>query len=258
MQHGLDGDTRAIDVWLAFEEDVDIALLQGEYVERLNTDEQHRMMRYVRSIDRGRYIIARTLVRSVLARYYDVDPSLLVFGEDEYRRPYVAYPADAQDIVFNVSHSSGIAAVAVSRQNRLGMDVESIPEATIVAEVSCCLATTEQEIIAASPPDTRCRVFTDLWTLKESYIKALGRGMSIPLDRFAFSFPDSDTILLDDLNAHTRGAGVWHFWQFALPDGRILAICSDRCRHPDSIHFSRVVPLVSETSFQIPLIRCSR
>lgn len=257
MSGPLAGQAGRIDIWLAFERDIDKAFVADMYVGCLSEDERLRMVRFVRPADRDRYVITRALVRSILARYYSVEPSSLVFQGDAHGRPHVLRPSGDHKIVFNVSHADGIAALGVATGTRLGLDVEPVPQADVVDEVERYFAPEERELMSVSPLAMRRRRFAELWTLKEAYVKALGVGMSVPLDSFAFSFPEPGIVALREAVAAARESHSCRFWQFALPTGHVLAICSDRQSDSSEVLVHSVVPLVSEARLDCTLIRCS-
>lgn len=103
------------------------------------------------------------------------------YGRAEYGKPFFL---NAPDIHFNISHSSTKVAVALS-DSEIGCDIEEVgsfdPD---VAKMS--LSREEYEaVMAGESPDARCAAFFRYWTLKESYMKATGRGLSLPPGSFS-------------------------------------------------------------------------
>jgi 4'-phosphopantetheinyl transferase len=153
--------------------------------EILDRDERRRADRFRFETLRTRFILAHGFLRDVLAGYLDADVSKIVFRIDDYGKPHLI----DRRLQFNLSRSSALAVVAVTTERRIGVDIEQIrplkdPEA-IAHEL---FAGPEGASLAALPPRERMGAFFACWVRKEAYIKALGRGLSIPLDCFDTTF----------------------------------------------------------------------
>lgn len=107
---------------------------------------------------------------------------------------------------------------------------------------------TARECCSGQPPrGQRHKCYFAYWTLKEAYIKAHGRGMSIPLNCFSFTFPQQNTIHLHIDADQDNNAERWQFWQFRHEDSYLLSICAERWNAlPPALRFHRMVPTVSE------------
>jgi 4'-phosphopantetheinyl transferase len=119
----------------------------------------------------------------VLSEYLDAAPGQLTFRYGARGKPELA--ADlAGALSFNESESEGLAVVAVARGRRLGVDVERlrpVPEAERI--VSGFGSAHEKEAFAGLPPEEQQDVFLRWWTGKEAVVKALGEGLSMPLEK---------------------------------------------------------------------------
>lgn len=154
----------------------------------LAPDEVERAERFVLEDARRRWIAARGLLRSVLARYAGCAPGELRIA----RRPClhcggphgkpVLEGEPGERLAFNLTHSHDVAAVAVTAGVEVGLDVERRDAARDLDRLArATLAPDEQERLDALPPAERARAFFDAWTRKEALLKATGEGIFRPL-----------------------------------------------------------------------------
>jgi 4'-phosphopantetheinyl transferase len=157
------------------------------YAPLLDDDERARAGRFVFARHRDAFTIAHALVRCTLSRYAAVAPAEWRFVANEHGRPRVhpSLTAAVGGLDFNLSHADGIAVVLVGR-GMLGVDVEPLERHAPLEVADRYFAPAEVRALAALPPPERPRRFLEYWTLKESYIKARGLGLALPLDAFAF------------------------------------------------------------------------
>jgi 4'-phosphopantetheinyl transferase len=162
----------------------------------LSADEQARADRFHQDADRSRYVMARAHLRDLLGEYLGEDPARIRLNYDPYGKPSLAHPAAS--LQFNVSHSDAIALYAFATCRRVGIDVERIrPEAARDGIAEAFFAPTERAQLRALAPTLQVRAFFECWTRKEAFLKALGRGLSLPLSAFTVSVgPDSPASLL--------------------------------------------------------------
>ena len=163
----------------------------------LSSDEQVRAGRFYFERDRSRFVITRGSLRSILARYVNVPARELVFSYSDHGKPSLAFP-ESSDVTFNVSHSGDLSLVVVSRRRLVGVDVERIRPETATEDIAGRFFSTEEvRELMRLPEDLRSAGFFNCWTRKEAYIKALGEGLSHPLDSFAISLsPEVPVVLL--------------------------------------------------------------
>ncbi len=151
----------------------------------LSADEIARAERFVRQRDSEHFIAARGALRSVLAGYLGVRPDEVAFGYGERGKPTLAEQFADREIRFNLSHSHGLALLAVTRGREVGIDVEFIERKLEHEQIATrFFSASECEELLALPPAQRSEGFFRCWTRKEAYIKALGEGLSHPLADF--------------------------------------------------------------------------
>ena len=184
----------------------------------LSADERARLDRFVLDKTRREYVTARSLVRTTLSRYAEVEPRSWTFRDNAWGRPEISTPSPLR---FNVSHADGIVVCAVTHDRELGVDVESLDRVTTnVAEDF--FAPCEVAALRALPEPAQRERFLEYWTLKESYIKARGMGLALALDEFWFRF---DPLVLEVSNGDDPQR--WQFAQLRLPN-HLLAVCVER------------------------------
>ncbi|MBQ8073869.1 MAG: 4'-phosphopantetheinyl transferase superfamily protein [Clostridia bacterium] len=110
-----------------------------------------------------------------------VEARTAAFAEGAYGKPYLpAYP----EIQFSLSHS-GIWAMCAVCDEPVGCDVERAERGSERLARRFFHPAEQAALAAAGEETARDNLFTRLWTRKESYIKARGEGLSLPLDSFS-------------------------------------------------------------------------
>ncbi len=161
---------------------------QPSLFECLSSAERDRAARFRFEKDRWSYQVSHAWKRRILGRYLDRDPAALAFATGEWGKPELASPED-HGIRFNLSHSKGVTLIAVAPKLDLGVDVEELQNAERMEPIFQRFGATEEK--AALAPDLNerdlGRMLTAWWVGKEAYIKAVGMGLSLPLDQFSLS-----------------------------------------------------------------------
>ena len=145
---------------------------QQYYYSLLSIDEQQRADKFCVVLPQQRFIVARGMLRELLARYLPEQP--LVFQYGEYGKPYLAN----EPLYFNLSHAEEQLIIAVSYASPLGIDVEYNLRRTDRQLISEHVFTQqEQQYLLRIPESQQCSAFFHCWTRKEAYIKAIGQGV---------------------------------------------------------------------------------
>lgn len=171
----------------------------------LNDEERARLARFRFDADASSYASAHALLRLALTeRDPRTAPSGWRFRTAEFGKPEIEAPAGDQgredaDLRFNLSHSRGFVATATLRGGEIGVDVEAIRTLEVARELrSRVLSPLESEALDALPPALQPERFFSIWSLKESYIKARGLGLRLPLREISFSFHGSHVAQLSE------------------------------------------------------------
>lgn len=254
-----------IDIWLTHYGDIVDDRHLDSLRPLLTADEASQERRFYFADDRKRYLVTRAMVRKVLSRYVPIEPERWAFSTNDYGRPRIAEEIassqpHARNLVFNISHTRGLIALAITRGRDLGVDVENTAARRLSLDVArAYFSPSEVEDLFRAPPDLQQDRFFEYWTFKESYIKARGMGLSLPLDRFSFQFPHHHAVRISIDPDLEDDAERWSFWQYRPTPDYLLAICAER--------HTGILPTVSIRNFNpsageaLPLIaqlgRCS-
>jgi 4'-phosphopantetheinyl transferase len=165
--------------------DIDAGPLAG----LLSADERERAGRFAFERDRRRYIVARARLRQLLGERLGAAPESLQFVYKPHGKPALARCPGRRDLRFNVSHCGEVAAYAFAEGRAVGVDIEEIRELPDAEDIAMrFFSRRERAAYMRLPVRERPQGFFNCWTRKEAFIKALGSGLSCPLDSFDVSF----------------------------------------------------------------------
>jgi len=155
---------------------------QAHYFATLDQREQTIAGRFKREILTQRYILAHGLLREVLAKYVNESAIDLQFMHSEKGKPFLLnYP----ELSFNMSHTGDSWVLAVVQAKcHLGIDIEYFKvRESWQGLVKKCFSAEESEYWHGLPVADQGRFFYQLWVRKEAFVKALGEGITLGLDR---------------------------------------------------------------------------
>lgn len=220
--------------------------LLARYAALMTAEERARNARYLFERSRLEHLVGRALVRTTLSRYADVAPEAWRFREGERGRPEIDAPAGAPPLRFNLSHTSGLVAVAVTLERDVGVDVEDGGRERATLEIADrFFSPREVADLRALPEGDRRDGFFTYWTLKEAYIKAVGLGLAIPLDHFSFLLASGAPVGVAFAPEREDDPAAWQFERARPSDRHHLALAVRRGRAPDlRVVTADVVPLL--------------
>ncbi len=199
---------------------------RGEsFLRTLAADEQTRAGRFYFAKDREHFIVARGVLRDILGRYLNRAPGRLSFCYGAHGKPYLAGRAEVDRICFSVSHSRGAALYAVARGREVGIDLERVRNDLPVAELATrFFSRSEAARLRALPIAAQGKAFFRSWTRKEAYIKALGGGLSIPLDRLDVAQATAEPGPIADMQRDPSHASRWSVQELPATPGYMAAL----------------------------------
>jgi 4'-phosphopantetheinyl transferase len=233
----------------------------------LSDDERSRAERFTFPGLRERFVGARGVLRTILGRYLDMPPERIRFAYNNFGKPALLdEPLDGGDmtgdqrrddqltrdqspsrppgsaasgcgaagggVAFNLSHSGDLALLGIACGREIGVDIERHrPEVNCEQLAEHFFAPVEVAALRALAPGERRAAFFACWSRKEAYIKAVGRGLSTPLDGFAVSLaPTAPAALLWARDAPHEIAR-WMLTSPLVGEGYSAAVCAERSVH---------------------------
>lgn len=132
-----------------------------------------------------------------------------------YGKPYLK----SKEIHFNLSHSESMVMCAVS-DKEIGCDVEKVEDIELEIARRFFFTTEYEAIINASDKKEQQKIFFRLWTLKESFMKAVGLGMKLPLDSFRIDISNKNPAVFQTVNKNS-----YYFKEYNFNNGYRFAVC---------------------------------
>jgi 4'-phosphopantetheinyl transferase len=236
-----------VDLWCFYYQGVMDAALIDSYLALISQEERARHDRFCFERDRQLFLATRALVRTVLSHYAGagVAPASWRFAEGERGKPYVESPAALPALHFNLSNTAGLVVCVVSTCHQtLGVDAECLDrpgETVSIAERY--FSPRETRALLALPPARQRERFFSYWTLKESYIKAHGLGLAIPLEQFSFLLDGGPDIGIDFDSRLQDDPARWRFELLRASPQHLVAVGVDSGGAPLSLRVANFVPL---------------
>lgn len=251
-------DPHSVHIWLAETHQFYSPDLLEQYILWLDEQERTRYERFKYLRDRHEYLIAHALLRSCLSHYGERKPEEWRFSSNPWGKPEICGDDASFPIRFNLSHTHGLAACAITLVADVGIDVEYMArdiDWMAIAKVSC--HPTEMDDLYTLPQSEQRQRFYDLWTLKEAYTKALGRGLSFPFQEVIFRFGQEDHSLIQvESTQEQELAQDWTFLRLKPTESHRLAIAL-RSRECVRTQLGVAIPGL-EFKNQIPMVTDSR
>jgi 4'-phosphopantetheinyl transferase len=236
-----------VHVWIVEPERIDDPRLLEAYWGLLDGREREKQRRFRFERHQRQYLVSHALVRLTLSRYAPVAPGAWAFATNAYGRPEVQGEWGTR-LRFNLSHTDGMALVAVGTGAELGADVEDAErEGETVDIADHYFAASEVAALRALPPERQRGRFFEYWTLKESYIKARGAGLSLPLDQFAFHLEPGQAPRISFDPRMRDEPEAWQFVQLRPSARHQAAVAVRRARgQPLTVRWQFTVPLSAD------------
>ncbi|ETT49255.1 hypothetical protein BSK66_16675 [Paenibacillus odorifer] len=192
---------------------------------RIPQQKRERLKRFKRVEALQHSLIAELLVRVSLNKRLKVNNRDIEFVTNVYGKPSLKKRGGT--VEFNISHS-GEWVVCALDELPIGIDIEQIQQADLNI-AKRFFSQDEYVQLTECEEMGRMSLFFDLWTLKESYIKAIGKGLSLPLNSFSFRL--NNGIQLENHDA----IGLYHFKQYHIDEKYKLAVCAQNPLFPGEV-----------------------
>ena len=196
----------------------------------LTSDERNRAERFHFQRDRDHFIVGRGTLRKLLGHYLKEEPGRVQICYGPFGKPALVEECDNAGLRFNVSHSHGLALYAFSRDLELGIDLEFVRDDFATDDIARrFFAPGEVEKLRTIQPQLRAEAFFTCWTRKEAFIKAVGKGLSLPLDEFEVSFAPDEPPAVLTVKDKMMDAARWSIRDLSPGPGFVAAIAIEGC-----------------------------
>ena len=234
-----------IHVWYVFPDDIQDSKLLAMYDNLMTPEEKTQQQRFKFAQHRHQYLITRALIRTTLSRYIELKPNEWRFHKNKYGRPEIIMSKGMPPLRFNLSHTNGIIVCAVALKEDIGVDVEDMTRKSAIINIADRFFSAQEIKDLHAVANQRERFF-EYWTLKESYIKACGMGLALPLDQFSFHISQAHQISISfDIRLHDNPS-MWQFWQLNLTPQHKMAISFRQNTHNKTrLTIKKVIPNIN-------------
>ena len=191
----------------------------------LSKEERTRAVRFHFATDRDRFVVARGILRAILARYVNTTATRLRIRQGISGKPFLV---DHRHLRFNVSHTSSTMLVAVTREREVGVDIERLDHNIAIEELAeATLSMGERRVLDGLDGKPRRTAFLTFWTRKEALVKADGRGFSLGLCDVDVSDPAGHVTLRDEMMRPWSRRTRWLLQMPAVGKGHVAAVAAE-------------------------------
>lgn len=194
----------------------------------LDSAERARSRRFHFARDARRFTVARATLRSILGEVLGIPACDVGFTLGPFGKPELDRTRHDAEVTFNVSHSEGVGVIAVTEARRIGVDVERVRTiAEMEGVAKRVFSRRELDVLSALPPERQPAAFFAAWTRKEAFIKAVGTGLSHPLDAFSVTFGDAERARIVEIGGDAAAAAAWSLHALDAPAGFTAALACE-------------------------------
>lgn len=200
----------------------------NEAVLEMHPVDRERAQQIIHPETRDEFILGRRLIRLASQHLLNSGTELLRLKTDDFGKPFI--PGAEKKMQFSITHSHGIVMVAALLGNqRIGIDCEWIQQDVNILQMAQeCMSDDELVAFNEVPEETKQRAFFSLWTQKESFLKAIGKGLSISLKAFeVHSAETTELKILDRLELNEIDKN-WAFLELDLGDDYTCCLAIER------------------------------
>lgn len=188
-----------------------------KFYEFVNKEKKQKVMKFRRNEDKIRSLVGDTLTRIIICKHLGCKNKDIKYKYNEYGKPYIK-----ENLEFNISHSGEYVVVAID-DCPVGIDIEEMKNIEFEGIAKGYYDESEYKWIINHEKEQQMRCFYELWTLKESYVKYVGKGLSIAFNSFRFKINEKKNLFEIDKNSDGE---IIHFKNYDLVDKYQLSICS--------------------------------
>ncbi|MES2615190.1 MAG: 4'-phosphopantetheinyl transferase superfamily protein [Bdellovibrionota bacterium] len=208
-------DANHVHLWKVFLTEDELCIRQLE--QSLSQHELDRANAFHNKKDRSCFITARSILKKILSKYTNIPIHKIILSYSEFGKPYLASEENVLPIQFSVTHSNNVIVLAFTLESPIGVDIEQlspIPDFDSIAKI--VFSEIEYDTWSNISFENKLQFFYQLWTYKESVIKALGYGFSYDTKKFTITeTTKKPTIIFHD---SSQKANLWTIEKIFVDD----------------------------------------
>ena len=202
-------NSNEVHVWRVL---IDSTTVQIENLkEILSSDELVKAGRFHFEKDQKRFIAARGILRRILGHYLDMNPHDIRFEYTSHGKPLLAGISGNDTISFNLTHSGAFALYAITRGKDIGIDIERVRDDVDMYQITQrFFSQGEINSLKQIDENKRLELFFQYWTRKEAFLKAMGEGITFPMEQCDVSLVNGRVLSPVTLLGINRENSCWH------------------------------------------------
>jgi 4'-phosphopantetheinyl transferase len=177
----------------------------------LNNDEKKRHQLFFFQKEKDVFLCAHVGLRIILSRFLKCDPDEIIYEYNEYKKPSI----NNNHLHFNISHSKNMIAIAITNDVPVGIDIECKSLKVATDDISHrFFSALEYRSYKKVPKSQKINSFYKIWTQKEAYIKAVGKGLYLDLQNFDVEANPKKESKILSINKDSDQAKSWNLYSF--------------------------------------------
>jgi len=185
----------------------------------ISPEKRNRIKQFTHKQDKIRTLMGELLIRTLLTEQLGIENKYLTFEQNPYGKPYLK---NFPNVNFNISHSSGFVVCAIDAKP-IGIDIEEVKPLDYETIADNFFSESELNYIFKHSLDLRLSKFFEIWTLKESYIKCCGQGLSTRLQSFSIEIDQDEKI---EVVINNEPIKKYMFKMFGIGLNYQMALCA--------------------------------
>jgi len=198
-----------------------------ELLEMLSSSEKERAARFHFSRDQLRYLACHISLRTLLARYLGLPAQTIKLENGQHGKPMLRSTEGAPSLHFNLSHAGDFCLLAFAQKHEVGVDLETLRPLADYKQIALRFFTdSEQQTLLSADQDQQLETFFRIWTCKEAFLKASGKGLQQPLKSFELRAIGHAMPEVWTSQPQSSHLAEWRLLQFSPGPGLIGALAS--------------------------------
>ena len=187
---------------------------EKKFYDFLSDDEKERADRLKVELKKKQFIISRSVLRKIISNSINKPHDEIVFYYTKKDKPFIKDKFNNESVEFNISHSEQCILIAITLGHSVGIDVEKINKKIDFESLSArFFSNKENEFLRSLEESKKLDAFYSIWTRKEAFIKATGKGIAYGLDNFSVC---SDKKITSKIDIEHEGALEENWVSFEL------------------------------------------